>query len=447
MMKKTSLLKIVFSALCLGLSPVATMAQSAGAAQAAAMPEKIRVFSLDLGNAAITTEGSGNEATHALKQWLDKADPDIICLQGVRDWDTSARIAELRPGMRVLVCSGFTADNAPATPQVAILARDRAILSWVEELSDGQAFAFALVQAGPRKLGIFSVQGSPMLPPIATPATPRVLAEVRKLQQFPQNRPDGILVMGPGLANHTSFIEAGFQTATLNAPARLELSDSAFWAWQAGFLSLPRAVAVAGLQGSAIIADFDAVNAFSSKFAYQTTLSFPGENPARLAAAAAAVDPNSARAWLWPIAILFGGVLIGVLFFSGKKRGGQSMQLIPAGGSSGGVTPAPGVDDSLRGHLIAWLKSTFVQRLLSQRQQLLSNEDEATRRTLVIEEKLTQLQSSLQGRISAYESRILRLEDELSAATSENRDLIRGQIELLKEKLVQAREEHSMRRN
>ena len=60
---------------------------------------------------------------------------------------------------------------------------------------------------------------------------------------------------------------------------------------------------------------------------------------------------------------------------------------------------------------------------------------------------MTRLQTSLQERISAYETRILRLEEELSAATSENRDLIREQIELLREKLVQAREEHKMRRN
>lgn len=442
------MLKLFISAVCLGVT--STTAPAQGATPAGAMPEKLRVLSVDLGNVAVITEGSGNEATHGLKQWLDKADPDIICLQGVRDWETSARVAELRPGFRVLVCSGFTApDDRAATPQVAILAKDRAILSWVEELPDGQAFAFALVQAGSRKLGIFSVQSSLMLPPIATPATPRVLAEVRKLQQFPQNRPDGILVMGPGLANHSSFIEAGFQTATLSAPAKLQLQDSAFWAWQAGFLSVPRAVAVTGLRAPAMIADFDAVNAFSSKFAYQSTLTFPGESPARMGSAAAAAlgTPNSARAWLWPIAILLAGVLLGVILFSGKRKGASSMELIPAGSSAGPAAPSGAVDESLRGHLIAWLKTTFVQRLLSQRQQLLSNEDEAARRTLVIEEKLTQLQSSLQERISGYENRILRLEDELSAATSENRDLIRGQIEMLKEKLVQAREEHAMRRN
>lgn len=445
-MKKSSLLKLVISAVCLGVASATVEAQTV--VQAAAMPEKLRVLSVDLGNVAIVTEGSGSEATHGLKQWLDKADPDVICLQGVRDWETSARVAELRPGFRVLICSGFTVPDAGAmTPQVAILAKDRAILSWVEELSDGQAFAFALVQAGSRKLGIFSVQSSPALPGNGTPATPRVLAEVRKLQQFPQNRPDAMLVMGTWLANHTSFIEAGFQTATLNAPAKLQLQDSAFWAWQAGFLSVPRAVAVAGLKAPAIVADFDAVNAFSSKFAYQNTLTFAGESPARLAPAAVAPSAaNSAQEWLWPIAILFAGVLLGVIFFSGKKKPGSSLELVPAG-SSGQATPVAPVDDSLRGHLIAWLKTTFVQRLLSQRQQLLTNEDEATRRTLAIEEKLTALQSSLQERISAYESRILRLEDELSAATSENRDLIRGQIDLLKEKLVQAREEHAMRRN
>ena len=426
------------------------MSLAPGFAQGGAMPEKLRVFSVDLGNTPIVTAGSGNEATHALKQWLDKADPDVICLQGVLDWETSARIAELRPGFRVLICSSFTAEEGmQGTPQVAILAKDRAILSWVEELSGGQGFAFALVQAGSRKLGIFSVQSLAKAPQNITPAVANILSEVRKLQQFPQNRPDAFLVVGPGLANYPSLPEAGFQTATLNAPAKLALNDSAFWAHQAGFLSLPRAVSVAGLRAPALVADFDTVNAFSSKFAYQNTLVFPGENPARVApvAAAPAGTLNSARAWLWPIGILLAGVLLGVILFSGKKKAGQSLALIPGPNSSGPMIPASPADESLRGHLIAWLKTTFVQRLLTQRQQLLSNEDEATRRTLAIEEKITKLQSSLQERISAYETRILRLEDELSAATSENRDLIRGQIDLLKEKLVQAREEHAMRRN
>ena len=40
-----------------------------------------------------------------------------------------------------------------------------------------------------------------------------------------------------------------------------------------------------------------------------------------------------------------------------------------------------------------------------------------------------------------------RLEVELTAATSENRDLIRSQIDLLKEKVAKAKEERAFTRN
>ena len=41
---------------------------------------------------------------------------------------------------------------------VAILARERAIISWVEEVTDGSGFAFGVLQTGTRKLGVFSSQ-------------------------------------------------------------------------------------------------------------------------------------------------------------------------------------------------------------------------------------------------------------------------------------------------
>ena len=243
------------------------------------------------------------------------------------------------------------------------------------------------------------------------------------------------------------FAEAAFQTATLSTPAGTELHGSAFWVWQAGLLSLPRAVPIRGLPAPVLVADVDAANAFATKFAYQKTLLFPGETaPPGASTPATGIASSPARQWLWPVVVLLVGVLLGVLIF-GRRRGAAAVQVLPPGGNPGAVLPPGAGNASERGHLLAWLKTTFVQRLVSQRQQLLENEEDATRRARVIEEKLTRLQTSLQERISAYETRILRLEEELSAATSENRDLIREQIELLREKLVQAREEHKMRRN
>src|SRR5687768_7610048 len=92
----------------------------------AALSEKLRVLSCDV-PAAPTYDRA------AFKGLLDKADPDILFVQGVADWDAADQIAKLRPGLRVLTCSAF----AGSAGQVAILARDKALLSWVEPVSTG----------------------------------------------------------------------------------------------------------------------------------------------------------------------------------------------------------------------------------------------------------------------------------------------------------------------
>jgi hypothetical protein len=88
-----------------------------------------------------------------------------------------------------------------------------------------------------------------------------------------------------------------------------------------------------------------------------------------------------------------------------------------------------------------------MQRVIADRRRMIAEESDATRRTLAIEQKLSELQISLQDRISGYENRIARLENELSAATFENRELIRNQITDLKQKVAQAKREFEFPRN
>lgn len=416
--------------------------------ESAGLPDKLRVLSVDLQKTLIGTPGvPGGEVAQELRTLLEKADPDVICLQGVTDWETCERICKLKPGLRVLTCSAFAGQpENESRPQVAILARDRAVISWVEQISGDNGFAFALVQAGTRKLGVFSLQTQASQGAFL-PATDRVLAEILKLEKFPQNRPDAFLVTGSPLAKSSAVIDAGLQTIAPDPTAKTPPGRFEFWVKQAGFIARPRSIAIPGLTTTAIICDFDASSSFSSKFAYQTPLLFAGETPASLQPASpappATVTPET-RSLAWPVAITVSAVLlICLVLFRGQRS--AVMPLVPLN-SPEGVVLANQVDP-VRLNLLAWFKSLFVQRLLAQRQHLLDNEDEATRRTLVIEEKLSNLQSSLQNRISAYETRIERLEQELTAATVENRDLIRSQIDLLKEKVAKAKEEQVFRRN
>ena len=410
------------------------------------LPERLRVLSVDLENALIETPGTpGGEAAQELRTLLEKADPDVVCLQGVTDWETCDRICKLKPGLRVLTCSAFE-KGGTVVPQVAILARDRAVISWVEETSDGGAFAFAVMQAGARKLGVFSLQTPKQA--ASQSVTDRVLAEIRKVQKFPQNRPDSFLIAGAPLAKSSAVIDAGLQTINPDPQGIVAPGRSEFWAVNAGFIARPRAVTIKGVRAPALVCDFDSASSFSSKFAYQTPLLFAGETPAMLQAVVTppAAPAANTRSLIWPVSISVSLFLVLVLFLFRTRPQPVGMQLVPLNSPDGVSVANPMQQDAMRSNLLAWVKSLFVQRLLSQRQQMLTDEAEATRRTLVIEEKLSNLQSTLQSRIGAYEVRIEKLEVELAAAAVENRDLIRSQIDLLKEKVAKAKEEAGFRR-
>lgn len=414
--------------------------------RSAALPEKLRVLTVDLENARVETPGApGSELSQELRKLLETADVDVLCVQGAADWETCERICKFKPGLRVLTCSAFAAKPGSATAsQVAILARERAVLAWVDETADGNSFAMALLQAGPHKLAVFSVQPAKAAPSGAAGATGRVLEEIKKLQKFPQNRPDSFLVVGLGLPKTSTLADAGFQS--VEAEPKVAKAPE-FWISNAGFLTRPRNIKVGNLSSLVAVSDFDTGSSFASKFAYHTPLLFAGETPASLQPAAAPQPKQpETRSMVWVFSTAVVLLLAGVAFSRGRRRV-NSMQLVPVNGVGGTIARPSLNDEALRSNLLTWFKSLFVQRLLSQRQELLSNEAEATRRTLVIEEKLSTLQTALQSRISAYEARIERLEQELTAATFENRDLIRNQIELLKEKVAKAKEEHSLRRN
>jgi hypothetical protein len=408
----------------------------AGAVQAASLGEKLRVLSIDLQNARVETPGApGSELAQELRGLLEKADVDVICVQGARDWENCERICNLKPGLQVLTCSAFE-----KAPQVGIISRAGAVLAWVDEVERENGFALAILQAGPHKLAVFSAVAAQGTNAGAGVLTERLMAEVNKLQKFPQNRPESFLITGPGLVKTTLLTDSAFQTVV---PEPKVESTPEFWVLNGGFLTRPRNVALKGLKTPATLCDFDTSSSFSSKFAYQTPLLFPGETLASLQPPTPAPAPaKDNRMLIWAISI--GGFLFVMMLLLVRVRPRAStLQLVPTGNGS----PMLPVDDSLRSNLLVWLKSAFLQRLLSQRQQLLNDEAEATRRTMLIEEKLSNLQSALQTRISAYEIRIDRLEQELTAATLDNRELIRAQIELLKEKVAKAKQEHAMGRN
>lgn len=398
----------------------------AASTHAAKLPEKIRVLSCDLAGAG------ANDISSDLKSLLDKADPDVVFLQHVADWEACDQICKLRPGLRVLTCSSF----ATGRGEVAILARDKAMLSWSDAIAKDNGFAFAVIEAGSRKLGIFSVQTTDP----SNAAADRMVTEVKRLQQFAKNRPESFLIAGAPLAN-TPLAENGFETISIDSAASAK-ATSQFWTFNAGFICQPRALKVAGLTTPVAVTDIDTANTFATKFAYQNVLLFPGESPAPVQAVlapAAAAPKKSPLPWI--VGGSLGALLLFALLFRRRTNSGALVLAQPTG-----VGPAEGqLSEPMRQNLVAWLKTIFVQRLIADRRKMMADESDATRRTLAIEQKLSELQVSLQDRISGYENRIARLESELSAATFENRELIRLQISDLKEKVAKAKEEYVFR--
>ena len=209
-------------------------------------------------------------------------------------------------------------------------------------------------------------------------------------------------------------------------------------------MSRPRAIAIVGLARPALVSDVDTANAFATKFAYQHALLFPGESPAPIQAVLQ-VAPTPQKQF--PIAFVVAGILGTVLLIALLiPRRNNSMALAPLDETNLPSTD-PALNDPVRQGLLVWFKSMLMQRLIADRRKMIADENDATRRTLAIEQKLGELQVSLQDRISAYEGRIARLESELTAATFENRELIRHQINDLKEKVAKAKEEFVFDRN
>ena len=144
---------------------------------------------------------------------------------------------------------------------------------------------------------------------------------------------------------------------------------------------------------------------------------------------------------LWPW-LLTGGVLFllveaGVFWFRSRRRA-LALALVPE-------PPGPEALAALRNdpilrarlteHLTRLLGQTLVQRLFAQRGQLLDAQQAATGQAASLEQRLEKVQSDMQERFLAYEQRIAGLEQELTAAEEQNRDLIRAKIALAKEEL------------
>jgi len=85
------------------------------------------------------------------------------------------------------------------------------------------------------------------------------------------------------------------------------------------------------------------------------------------------------------------------------------------------------------------MREKLLRRLLSDRGQLLAAQEEATRKVMAVDARLSKLEAQIQQQTRVYVKRIEELTSELLAAKEENREFIRAKITQVKIEMEAAR--------
>jgi len=96
--------------------------------------------------------------------------------------------------------------------------------------------------------------------------------------------------------------------------------------------------------------------------------------------------------------------------------------------------------EAIRSGALGWMREKIFQTLFRHRSELLSSQQKAEAEMRELEQRLEQLHTPLQERISAYERRIEELEKDLAAKGEENRELIGARISVARQQLLVERE-------
>ena len=90
-------------------------------------------------------------------------------------------------------------------------------------------------------------------------------------------------------------------------------------------------------------------------------------------------------------------------------------------------------------HLSEWLKHFLFRKLITDRERLLEAQQAATRKALVVDERLARIEQQIKEQNLAYTRRIEELMCELASAKEENRELIRQRIAQVRAEMEAAR--------
>jgi endonuclease/exonuclease/phosphatase family metal-dependent hydrolase len=405
--------------------------------------------------------------------------PDVILLQQVANWDSCNQLVKalLPQEYNVAVCSSFrdASTGGVSRQQVAILSKSKPYLSWPGSWESGVGaaglqggFAFAAIRVAGRNIGFFSVQFGDSISARSEDArnkreeaSRQLLRQIASLGNWATNRLESFLVGGDfnttqddpffrsertlpslegfGFANAFAGIPLE-QRVTLAANSRRpDATVDYIFSKGARQIGRPLITRTALAEHCAVTCQLD----FSLQPLARPEMassSRPGSPGAPKTSAG-----NGRTSWM-PSTIVVGLVLVALALWTIRLRISRRdpanwRHSLPKNATSLSLPNAATVvvppDDRHRAvaELTRWAKQKVVQRLVSDRTQLLATQQAAALKVLEVDERLSSLEREVQKRRDEYERRIDQLLKELSTAREENRELIQAQIDLVKDEM------------
>jgi len=429
-----------------------------------AIAQTVRVTAVDLAATEVSKQPL-NETAEQLKALA----PDVILLRGVTGWKMAAQITQaLKPAQyHVAACSAFA--HSTNGSEVAILARKTAYFSWsepwkLEDSSGRGGFTFTAIEVAGHRFG-FSSMNLPQSEAGMATANEQWLGILNSYRGWSNNRLEGFIgatfrpIQSEGelgrLLRSAGFVQVPANSSKLSPTQIVE-----------GHL-MPDAESPKGLllSQALVTCDFDF---HAAPIVMVVTNSAPvGAQSLNSPTRANVADQVQPAIW-WMVSLM-GLLLLAIVgMLAGIRRRLNRLQmpntLIPVGSynvvmaSPTSVTttaltevPSPSargvssqelsrrdestIQQGFVAHLAHWLKQTFVQRLIQDRQKLLADQDIAARKVSSVDERLARLETKIQQQTAAYEKEIELLNQKLLTAREENLELIRSQIKFLKSEM------------
>ena len=437
----------------------------------------LRVTVWDLERTAWITGGTNSQEVSpgqgATTQNLLNSNPDVILLQNVPDWESCVKMAALlQPGnFQVVTCSAFRdkATQILKKEQTAILARQPAVTTGMEQWTSSTGFTFAVFEKSGERVGVYSVQSAANsqvdgLTPLSQQKN--LLQSVQALEAGVSNQIKTVIIGGVfSIDDKETKLKSENFVAGL-APSGFE--NKINWAPESNLAESGKMQFIQ-TKGISEVANIAFAPNFGSEYKPLTCdLRWSPSTAASLKApinlAGAPVNTTSAT-WfgndtklihsltrtrgllaLILLAVVFFGLITVAVLFGIKRKMQPSQVLVPMVSAPADlqqqVVDEFGLSVTERQGLVAgissWLKNKFLQRLLSERVQFAESQRQAALAVIRMDERLKEVEKEVRQSKQAYEDRIADLTLQLAASQKENRELIRAKIESLKQQMAKS---------